>query len=593
MNKNDIKNIYKDRIETYRQETTGLKKIAFVMSILKFMIIFAVIFFLFRKELSLPLLGGFLLVFVFLSIIHEKNVNKQKWQKLLCKINENEIQYLNNKFPSTDNGSYFFDEEHRYAEDMDIFSERGLFHYLNRAKTMPGKSLLAEWLKEHSDVGEIKRRQGAVRELSRKMDFRQTIQAFSMDIDDTSKNVKAIYNLFKEPFFILRKKFFIIYFHLFPLLTLAAIVSIFFNVPWGIALSFVLVQILVNHFTGEQVARIYQYTTDNCKILKAYTNIIREIENQSFESEELSFLHGELSGKEQPASKYINRLSNLSAMFELRLNSLFYFIFNNTLSWDFHCIYRIEKLINSVRSDIHKWLNAAGKVEALCSFANLYFNHPSWTMPGFSEKEFKLEALSLGHPLIPECERVSNDIKFERDGRVLIVTGPNMAGKSTFLRTLGVNLALTFAGAPVCAKHFVISPVKLYSSMKLSDSLDKKLSLFYTELQHLKKILDGIIRGEPVFFIIDEMLKGTNTKDRQQGAIALIKQLIRYDAHGIIATHDLELANIEKEYPIHIINCHFDGFVEGDKLLFDYKLRRGVCRSFNALTLMRKIGIQL
>lgn len=129
--------------------------------------------------------------------------------------------------------------------------------------------------------------------------------------------------------------------------------------------------------------------------------------------------------------------------------------------------------------------------------------------------------------------------------------------------------------------------------MKLSDSLDKKLSLFYTELQHLKKILDGIIRGEPVFFIIDEMLKGTNTKDRQQGAIALIKQLIRYDAHGIIATHDLELANIEKEYPIHIINCHFDGFVEGDKLLFDYKLRRGVCRSFNALTLMRKIGIQL
>jgi DNA mismatch repair ATPase MutS len=297
--------------------------------------------------------------------------------------------------------------------------------------------------------------------------------------------------------------------------------------------------------------------------------------------------------KGKPASTYIKRLSNLAALFDLRLSGIFYFLLNNTLSWDFHCIYRIEKLVNDIKAEMPIWLNAAGRVEALCSFANLYFNHPGWALPGFVEEGFKLEAEKIGHPLIPANERVNNDIKLSGSGRIMIVTGSNMAGKSTFLRMIGVNLVLAYAGAPVCARRFVVSPLKLYSSMKVSDSLDKKLSLFYTELQHLKKILDGVERGEPVFFIIDEMLKGTNTKDRRQGAVALIKQLLRHNVPGLIATHDLELSRLEEEYPRDIINFHFDGYVKDDRLEFDYKLKKGVCSSFNALTLMRKIGIQV
>ena len=593
MNKSRPKDIYEKRTGKYREEIVRLKKISAVLSTLKFIVLFSGLFLLLQKKSSMFILGVLFLAFFVISIIHEKYVRKEKWRKLLLEINENEIEYLNYKFSSFDNGSRFFDEEHRYAEDMDIFGERGVYHYLNRTQTILGRNFLAGWLTNNSDLIEVKRRQEAVKELSKKIDFRQSLQALGMHVNDSSLNLKGIYKLFDEPFLILGKKLFIIYFHLFPLLTLTSLVLIFFNFPWAAGFSFVLTQLLVNHFNGQKVSRIYQYTHNNCKILKVYSNIIREIESQSFESKELSSLRAGLLAKEKPASKYIKRLSNLSEFFDLRLNNIFYFILNNTMFWDFHCMYRIEKWVKDVKEDVHNWLDAVGKVDALCSFGNLSFNHPDWAMPEFFEQGFKLEAISIGHPLIPGNERINNDIKFNEDGRIVIVTGPNMAGKSTFLRTMGVNIALAFAGAPVCAKHLSLSPLKLYSSMKISDSLDKKLSLFYKELQHLKRILDGIIKGEPVFFIIDEMLKGTNTGDRRQGAIALLKQLINFGAHGIAATHDLELAALEKAYPLHILNYHFDGYVDGDQLLFDYKLKKGVCRNFNALTLMRKIGIQV
>jgi DNA mismatch repair ATPase MutS len=168
-----------------------------------------------------------------------------------------------------------------------------------------------------------------------------------------------------------------------------------------------------------------------------------------------------------------------------------------------------------------------------------------------------------------------------------------MAGKSTFLKTLGVNLVLGLAGAPVCARSCRLSPFKLYTSMKVSDSLDKHLSLFYAELQRLKKILDVILRGEDVFYLLDEMLKGTNALDRQAGALALMRQLVGFKASGVVATHDLELTRLEEEIPEKIRNFHFDGYVEGDQLRFDYILKPGKCESFNALALMRKIGIKL
>ena len=190
-------------------------------------------------------------------------------------------------------------------------------------------------------------------------------------------------------------------------------------------------------------------------------------------------------------------------------------------------------------------------------------------------------------------ENIRNDILLKQKGNILIVTGPNMSGKTTFLKTLGVNIVLAMAGGPVCAKRFVLSPLKIYTSMKVTDSLDKKLSLFYAELQRLKMIMDAILRKEPVFFLIDEMLKGTNESDRHKGAMALIKQLVENDADGLLATHDLGLTKLEQDYAETISNYHFDGYIEEDKLLFDYELKTGICQSSNALELMKKVGIKV
>jgi DNA mismatch repair ATPase MutS len=199
----------------------------------------------------------------------------------------------------------------------------------------------------------------------------------------------------------------------------------------------------------------------------------------------------------------------------------------------------------------------------------------------------------LGHFLIPPEKRVCNDVQSQGMGSIQVITGPNMAGKSTFLKTIGVNMVLGLAGAPVCARSCRMSAFRLYTSMKVSDSLDKHLSLFYAELQRLKKILEQIVSGEPVFYLLDEMLKGTNALDRQAGALALLRQLVGYHASGVVATHDLELTKLDDAFPEKIRNFHFDGYVEGDQLRFDYKLKPGKCESFNALILMRKIGIDI
>jgi DNA mismatch repair ATPase MutS len=371
-----------------------------------------------------------------------------------------------------------------------------------------------------------------------------------------------------------------------------ALLLLFAGLPLPVPFAFILIQVLFNKAYAKKTARVYRLTTKNAKILKAYSGIIGDIENEPFESAELIRLKKDLYLKERNASQYIKRLAVLMEFFDSRASDILSFLISNTLFWELHCVYRIEKWREETVPVIRRWFDVIAAFETLTTFANLHFNNPQWVFPEIREKEFTLKAAAAGHPLIHQKERVCNDIALEKEGSILLVTGPNMAGKSTFLRTVGVNAVLALAGAPVCAETFELSPFQLLTSMQSTDSLDKHLSLFYAELQRLKMVLDGVAGNGHVFFMIDEMLKGTNALDRQKGSIVLIKQLARLKADGIVATHDLELTKLEKEVG-GITNYHFDGYVEGDKLLFDYKLKPGICESFNALVLMKKIGIEL
>jgi DNA mismatch repair ATPase MutS len=599
-NKNPQK-IYQEKIDLCELQIQLFRRRETLLSVIKLAAVICGILLLIKlatKFTLVPVLifAVVLVIFVIAVAIHENIIKKRKFLEMLKTINKNELKALDREFLDVDNGGEFISIDHEYSSDLDIFGHRSVFHFLNRTTTSIGRRFLSDCLKtfqENLNAKEIEEKQETVREMAGKVDLRQKIQAHGMAIDDSMKKLESFQDLFDEPDAVLGKMPLIVFIHLFPLVTIGAVVSVFFHVPWVVPVAFVLAQGIVNRAMGKTRERIYLLTSRNAKILTAYSRITAELEDENFSCKKLKEYRSELFVEEKPASAHIKKLSTLLGYFDMRLSKEFHVLFNNLFFWDLNCVFRIEKWKRKTGPVIHKWFDVIGNFEALASLANALFNNPDWTMPEVGGPEFRLEARAIGHPLIPRAENIRNDISLDRKGNILIVTGPNMSGKTTFLKTLGVNIVLAMAGGPVCAQRFALSPLKLYTSMKVTDSLDKKLSLFYAELQRLKLIMDAILDKEPVFFLIDEMLKGTNESDRHLGAIALIRRLVDNEADGVLATHDLELTKLEKEYSRSISNYHFDGYIEGDKLLFDYKLKTGICRSSNALELMKKVGIMV
>ena len=278
---------------------------------------------------------------------------------------------------------------------------------------------------------------------------------------------------------------------------------------------------------------------------------------------------------------------------DLRYNIVLSAPLNLLLLWNLQQVLDLEKWKRNQQSNFNLWFDTLAEFEALNSFGILFFNHPDWTFPGIKEEYFSIHGKEIGHPLIPKEKRVDNFIDIENKSELMLVTGSNMAGKSTYLRSIGVNVVLAMAGAPVCAETFSVSHVQLISSMRITDNLEESTSTFYAELKKLKTIIEKVNAGEKVFILLDEILRGTNSLDRHTGSKALIKQLIKKKAAAIIATHDLELANLKEDFSKNIRNYHFDVQVSNDELYFDYRLKPGVCNSLNASILMKKIGIEL
>jgi DNA mismatch repair ATPase MutS len=266
---------------------------------------------------------------------------------------------------------------------------------------------------------------------------------------------------------------------------------------------------------------------------------------------------------------------------------------NLLLLWNLQQVLDLEKWKATAQNNFNSWFRALAHFEALNSFGIIYFNHPRWIFPVVNEEYFSIEVKEVGHPLIPAEKRINNFIDIPANSELMLVTGSNMAGKSTYLRSIGINVVLAMAGAPVCAQSFSVSHVQLISSMRITDNLEESTSTFYAELKKLKTIIEKVNAGDKVFILLDEILRGTNSLDRHTGSKALIKQLIKKKAAAIIATHDLELANLKEDFSKNILNYHFDVQVSNDELYFDYRLKPGVCNSLNASILMKKIGIEL
>jgi len=585
---------YKDSLNNLKLKLKQIKGRELILSFFKIFLIIIICFFIINyKSYSIYPFLALSVSLLIISIFHESIIKKKKILIALKKVDETELNVIDGKFKELYNGNEFIDIEHNYSDDLDLFGDGSLFQYVNRATTSMGRKTLANWLLNKADILTIENRQKSVIELLKCNDFRKKIQIHGGKNEDNSTNMKKFIDFFNTPIEFTSNKLLFVMVKVVPVLTVLSLYLGFTGFPFYVFFSFFLFQLSFNLVYEKKNSAIYNLSKKSYKILKTYSKIIEEIENNEFKSSRLDYLRKKLYVNKKKASYYIKRLAILLEWFELR-NSSIHFLVNNIFFWDINIVFSIEKLRAGIADSVETWLDVLGEVEVLSGFATLYYNNPDWSMPEF-DKDVLLKAEHLGHPLINGDERIVNDILIENGGKIIIITGPNMAGKSTFLRTIGVNIVLAQAGAPVCCNNFLLSPVDIYTSMKISDSLDKKMSLFYAELSRLKKIIDGLKTKKKIFFLIDEMLKGTNVMDRQKGSLALMKQLIDNGANGILATHDLKLSDLEKDYKKNdkILNFHFDSYIKDDLLEFDYKLKRGVCKSFNAHILMKNMGIEV
>ena len=592
---------YDQRVQNLEQKRLRLKRTDNLYLTAKLIIFFAGIACIYEWFANKSGIAGVvspLLVILFIAALvrHEDIIRSSKKISRLLLINRGEIDALNNLFSNGIDGAQFADLEHAYTSDLDIFGHHSLFHLVNRAGTSLGQSRLVEWFSRAADKETITGRQAGIEELSTMVQLRQEVQTSGLDVTDSSEKLELLKRFLQSRNLVLDRNWVLFLITVLPILSVTAIALLFvFSIPGWIPLSMFVLSLVINMKWNGRVSQLFSQVSKSTNTLKMYAFILAEIEAGSFQSQPLVEIKKQISVNKTTASFQIKQLASLVSWFDLRASGTVHFFVNNLLFWDLHCIRHIEKWRSRVADHIPAWFSCIAEFEAFGSLANLRFNQPDWNMPDIVDGKVSLKSDKLGHPLIPEAERINNSYTIEADSNaaIHIITGPNMAGKSTFLRTVGINMVLAQCGAPVPAASMTLTPVQVITSMKVSDSLDKHLSLFYAELQRLRKVLNVVTENNNSFFLIDEMLKGTNEADRQRGSIALIKQLIRKGAVGIVATHDLELTNLAREFPQQVKNFHFDGNIRDDKLIFDYILKSDICRSFNALILMKKIGIDI
>lgn len=541
---------------------------------------------------------AFVAVFYQFMKWHQQIAASAQHNEELARINGLEIAALDHDFSPFEHGAKFLEMEHPYALDLDLFGEHSLFQYLNRTSTEIGRQRLAQYLTEPSSTELIAARQKAIQELGNKIDWRQHFQAHGRETEDHPTHLQALLSWLQDPAFVKNNTRLKIALYVAPIWFTATLVLWLFYLPWQYAILMLIPPALILQRTVQRVNDTHRRTAHAEHMLSNYARLIRQVEGGSFETPLLKELQAIFVQENSSASQKIRRLSYLISQLNVRFNA-FAILLNIGGLWDLHWVYRLEKWREAQKGALPEWFSALQEFEVLSSLGNLAHNHPHWHFPTITTKR-EIEAIGIGHPLIPRAQMVTNDLSMPIQGHIKLITGSNMAGKSTFLRTLGINLVLGLSGSPVCATNLRLPQLQVYTSMRTQDALHESTSSFYAELKRLKVIIEaveaaaqGIAQERPIFFLLDEILKGTNSVDRHTGAKALIHQLIEYKGGGLIATHDLELGAMEAKAAGAIENLRIEVEIQDGNLHFDYKLKKGVSQSFNATLLMQQMGIRV
>lgn len=533
------------------------------------------------------------LLFIWLVKYHDQWFRRKDYLKKKIEINKQELCAIDYDFSGFDSGKEFIDPTHLYTFDLDVFGNHSLFQSVNRTSTPIGKQHLANWFITHlTNKEEIEQRQQAIHELSTDLNYLQEFRLLGLLFKGEAADCNEINDWAQQPSYYRKYPFLrflpaIIATINVACITLATIGIISGNLAGIVFTCFVIFSFIFS----KGITKLQATYGKNLQILATYANQILITEKKKMESSILYKLKEDLNSNGQSASQVVLQLSKLMNALDQRSNLLISTLLNGLFFWELRQIMRIEKWKESHASDLSRWLETIGEMDAYCSLATFAYNHPDYIYPQINSQPFSLKAEALGHPLMNRDKCVRNGINIEKRPAFIIITGANMAGKSTYLRTVGVNYLLACIGAPVMATRMEVYPALLVTSLRTSDSLTDNESYFFAELKRLKLIIDKLEAGEELFIILDEILKGTNSMDKQKGSFALIKQFMNLRTSGIIATHDLLLGTLTDIFPEDIHNYCFEADITNNELTFSYRMREGVAQNMNACFLMKKMGI--
>ncbi len=581
--------------EKHEQEVRQLKKTSLQVSILRMIAItcFGVSLYYYinlDQELLLIASGAFIIGFFILIKIHGKISFKRKIKDALVTINKDEIDYLENKTLSYSNGSEYIDTSHSYSYDLDIFGDKSLYQTLNRTATYIGKTKLAKSLLSIIPNDEIKQNQEAIKELSDNIEWRQSILAYSKASEDNKETYTNLIEWSERSGDKIKLPLVIASFVLPTLFIGVFISSYIIDLPilGSISGYLFLLNLMIVGSKVKMIKKEIEDATAINKTLKSYTLIIKQLESESFSSEKLNSLKDKLIDNNEPASQQIKSLSKLFGQLDNSKNLLVATLFNGVFLYNIHTLTSLYKWKAEHRTKINDWLDVIGEIEQLNSYANFSYNNPNLNYPKLNDS-YNIEFSDLGHPLLDSNTRINNTVDFTNQN-FIILTGSNMSGKSTFLRSLGINMVLAGTGSPICASKANIHPLNVLVTMRLSDSLNDNESYFFAEVKRLKEIMDQADKAVS-FVLLDEILRGTNSDDKRTGTVEVIKKIIGKNVIGAIATHDLKVCDTTQEYPETLIIKCFEVEIINNELEFDYKLRDGVCKNKSATFLMQKMEV--
>ncbi len=595
---NDALQTYTDRIDDFTRKKEAVSRRISRMGNLRlvsFVAALAAPFFLYRLAMPIwAIVGFFIGIFIFVLFVfrnHELIACREKLDKYI-RINNDGLARLKNTWQNySDRGEEYIDTNHPFTNDLDIFGSESAFQWIGSVHSFYGRRALARLLGSHpGSIEQINQRREAVAELASQIDWRQTCEALALS-PALAKEPQRVIQWAEENTYVLINRVINKIVRLLPFVSLIAAASlVFYYESLAAAGTIYLVHFLLAMIMNRFISPVLEKFEENGGAFQPFSKLIGATESQTFKSPLLRKLTG-IFGSKGKTSGPVKDLASIVSSIQVRHSPMGHFFANIIWLWDLQNVIRAEDWKRKHGGKLREWLETEGEIEALAALSVIHFEHPSWTFAKVRKGRPFIEAQNLGHPLLADDTRVTNDFSLDSENRVAIITGSNMSGKSTFLRTVGINLVLAYAGAPVCADTMRCSLINTYTSMRIGDNLRNNVSTFYAELLRIKQIVEAAKRQEHVLFLLDELFRGTNSQDRHDGAVAVVKALKTEQTLGIISTHDLKLSELAEGNDSGFCNCHFKEYYKDREIHFDYKLYPGPSTTRNAMFLIKAIGI--